>query len=237
MVTGNIVIDTTEIATQVAEVAAGIGSLVSGFKVIELAKDYYDLYRDQREYYYNVFQNGVEAPLASEVNQISPYNANYAARTASLYNQYTGPFGGAVTDGRGWWARHAAMYGDVPDEKITSYEADAARIKSDWTNYMFRFEEEWADTRNDIRWNRRLAVHNLGVKQGTAVAASLNSSLNEYQNHIADFSNQLATYGNGIAKYVGYKKGLADTADSFNNSSDRYNPKIPDNYVQIGVLT
>lgn len=236
MVTASFIVDTTEIATQLAEAVAGIGSLVGGFKMIELAKDYYGLYQQQREFYYSTFQTGVESPLISEVNGVARYNTNYAGRVGTIYNGVTGPFGGSVTDTVGWWDRHAKMYHTSRDSKITALEPDVAKIKSDWTNYMFRFEEEWTDIRNDIRWNKRLAIHNYGVKQGAAISGALNTSLNEYQNHIADFSSQLATYGNGIAKYVGYRRGLADTADDFNSQDRVYNTPTQSAYAPSGII-
>lgn len=215
MATANFVTDLTEIFTQVAEAAAGIGSLIAGFKTVSLARKYYDLYREQRDYYYNTFQNGVELPLVNDIYNIPIYLKDYAGRAGTIYDPVTGPFGGQSGNIENWLARHAKMYATTADEKITELEPDKARLQSDWTNYLFRFEEVWADTRNDIRWGQRLMVHNIGLKQGTAVTSSLNSSLGEYQDHLRDLSSQLATYGNGIAKYAGYKKGLSDTSDDF----------------------
>lgn len=220
MATASFVTDLTEVATQIAEAAAGIGSIVSGFKTVSLARKYYDLYKQQRDFYYTVFQNGVESPLINEANAIPFYYADYAARAATAFNTVTGPFGGESTNTLGWWTRHSNMYADSPDPLITELDADTARLRSDWANYLFRFEELWQEVRNDSRWSKRLAVHNIGLKQGTAVVSSLNSSLDQYQENIADLGNQLATYGNGIAKYVGYKRGLADTADDFTTGTN-----------------
>lgn len=212
------VTDLTEIATQVAEAAAGIGSVLASFKLLDLAKDYYRLYDQQRQFYYNTFQAGVEAPLAQEVYLDTTPVLDYAARVYTAYNNSTGPFGGQSANGRTWWERHAEAYGAAPDPRLAQeYYTDEARVKSDWTNYLFRFEESYYDLRLDIRWRRRIALHNIGIKQGTNVSSSLGDALSGYQSHIADLSSQLATYGNGIARYVGYKRGLADTADDFNS--------------------
>lgn len=219
MATANFVTDITEIITQAAEAAAGIGSILAGFKNVELARKYYDLYAEQRNFYYDVFHNGVEAPLINELYTIPVYARQYATRVATLYNGVTGPFGGQSGDILGWWTRHANMYGAAVDAQITELDTDQARLQSDWTNYLFRFEELWADVRNDTRWTRRLAAHNLGIKQGSAVSATLNSSLTEFQGHISDMASQLATYGNGIARYAGYKRGMADTVDDFNSGA------------------
>lgn len=227
MATANFVVDTTELLTQAAEAAAGIGSIVVGFKNVELARKYYNLYKRQQDFYYDVFQSGVEIPLLQEVYNLPYYAKDYAARVATLYNSVTGPFGGASGDTLGWWTRHANMYGVTPDSHITELDADLVRLQSDWTNYLFRFEELWADVRNDSRWARRLLVHNIGLKQGAQVSASLNSSLKEYQGHITDLSSQLAAYGNGIAKFAGYKRGMPDTADMFSQGTSYETKQAP----------
>lgn len=227
MASASFVTDLTEILTQVAEAAAGIASILTGFKILSLARKYYDLYEEQREYYYDTFQVGVELPLATEAYADPPYVMDYAGRVASAYDAGTGPFGGACTDAAAWWQRHGAAYNlPVNDARLVKELTPAlAGIKSDWTNYLFRLEEQFYDVTNDIRWRKRMALHNLGIKQGTAIAAALDSALGQYVSHVQDFGNQLATYGNGIAKYVGYKKGLADTADDFRRME--YNQRVP----------
>jgi hypothetical protein len=221
------VTDLTEILTQVAEAAAGLASIITGFKLLDLSRDYYNLYKHQREYYYATFQTGLEQPLAAETYADAPYALNYVGRVATAYNADTGPFGGKSTDAAAWWARHGLVYNTPNDTRLAKQLVfDLAGIKSDWTNYLFRFEEQFYDVANDIRWRKRLAVHNIGIKQGTAVAGSLDSSLGEYANHIQDFGNQLATYGNGIAKYAGYKRGMADTADDFGRM--HYEQRVPE---------
>lgn len=212
-------IDLVEIATQAIEAAAGIGALIQGFKLAELSRKYYDLYNAQRQFYYTVFQNGVETPLLADVYGKPIYTINYAARVATAVNNVTGPFGGASTDIAGWWKRHANMYAFAPDPLITELPIDQAALQSDWTNYLFRFEELWADIRNDERWARRLAIHSIGIKQGAEVSTALDSALTQYQDNIQDFSNQLATYGNGAAKYAGYKRGLSDMRDDFSHGT------------------
>ncbi len=222
MATANFITDLTELATQVIEAAAGIASIVSSFKILDLSRKYYDLYKHQREWYNTTFQKGLEAPLAAEIYADTPYALNYLGRLATAYNTQSGPFGGSSTDAAAWWARHGATYNTPNDARLTrELTFDLARVKSDWTNYLFRFEEQFYDAANDIRWRKRMMLHNIGIKQGTAVASSLDSALGQYADHVQDFGNQLATYGNGIAKYAGYKRGMAEIADDFNRMDYR----------------
>lgn len=216
MATASFVTDLTEILTQAAEAAAGIASIYSGFKILDIAENYYDLYKDQREFYYSVFQAGVETPLAAEV-YVDPIPVlDYNTVINALLDSDTGPMGGASGDAQGWWSRHAPAYGAPLDPRLQQeYDTRFAATVSDWTNYLFRFAEMYYDVQSDIRWKKRLQLHNIGIKEGTAVASALNSSLGQYENQLQDYSNMLAAFGNGIAQNVGYKKGLSDTADDF----------------------
>lgn len=216
MATANFVTDITEIATQAVEAAGAIASGIQSMRILELSKDYYNLYKRQRDFYYTTFKQGVETSLAAYVGSTPKYNLNYAGRVATLYSAQTGPLGGKSGNTGGWWDRHAHMYGDERDPRITKeFDADIARLHSDWTNYMFRYEEVFADTYNDRRWQQRLVFHNIGLHQGSNIASALDGSLGQYQNHIQDFGNVLATYGNGFAKYAGYRKGIEDVSDRF----------------------
>lgn len=229
-------VDSVEIATQIIEAIGAIASGIQNMKIIEISQDYYDLYKDQREFYYTVFQQGVEAPLIDEIYNEQRYVKDYAARVGTLYNSVTGPFGGASTDALGWWTRHADMYGDNPDPRIKELDNDIARIQSDWTNHQFRFEESWADTRHDSRWERRLMAHNFANKQATAISSSLSGALDNYQNQIQDLGSMLATYGNGVALYAGYRRGLADTSDAFTTGTG-YTTMAPATPTKVGNVT
>lgn len=227
-------VDTGELATQAIEAVGAVAAAIQSYRLLNLSKDYYKLYEKQKDFYYSTFQSGAEAPLISEALGIPIYNKDYAGRVGGMYNSVTGPFGGASTDMQGWWTRHSAMYGAPRDSRIKELDLDLARLQSDWTNYGFRFEESWAELRNDSRWQKRIMAHNVGSKQGTAVASSLSGALNEYQSHIQDMGNMLATYGNGVARYAGYKKGLSDPTDShvtattYANRVPEYTTRTPD---------
>jgi hypothetical protein len=215
MATASFVTDLTEIATQVAEAAAGVSSMISGIDNINLSRKYYDLYNQQRQFYYTTFQNGAERTLANQAYTEPNYFLNYTQRAASVLDSFSGPLGTQLTDINGWITRHAGMYAQYQDPDITEQQVDMARITSDWVNYLYRFEELWADIRNDTRWAHRLVAHNIAIKQATAVTAALEGAVRGYSGQLTDLMSQLATYGNGIAKYAGYKRGLQDTGQQF----------------------
>lgn len=226
MVTQSFIFDETEVLTQAAEAAAGLGALLSGLKNIELARKYYNLYNAQRQFYYNVFQAGAEANIANDAYTAPYYVLNYIGRVNTLLDPITGPLGAPISDVAGWVNRHAAMYAKTMDSQITELDTDNARLRSDWANYLFRFEELWADIRNDDRWAHRLTVHNIAVKQGAVIETALSGAVRNYIDQMQDLSSQLSTYGNGIAKYAGYKRGLNDVAEEFNTGT-RFIPIKP----------
>lgn len=213
------VTDLTEILTQAIEAAAGLGSVYTEAKMLSVARDYYRLYDRQKQFYYQTFQYGIEAPLAQEVFAIPYLMLDYNKQIDTLINGDSGVFGGESTDAEGWWTRHARMYATNRDMRISELEPDMARLKSDWANYLFRFEEHYNDTMNDIRWNKRLAVHNVGLKQGTAVTAGLATAFSAYEDAMGRTGDMLATMANGAASYSGYRRGIADTTSRFDEAN------------------
>lgn len=192
--------DITEIITQAVEAAAMIGSLWSSFKVVDQARDYYNLYNAQRQFYYSTFQIGAEAPLAATVYNTNIAIINYIGADAELYKS-TGIFGGNMGDSLGWWQRHAAVFGTTQSAPILNeeYTQDRALLFSHWANIMFRFEESNADLLNDIRWDHRMKLHNVGLKQqsnavsGLAVAeGQREDTLTRTSSYFAEMSGSLA---------------------------------------------
>lgn len=226
-------IDTVEIATQAAEAAGALGSMYTGFKLLAVARDYYNLYKQQRDFYYATFQNGVEAPLAAETFAMPIKQLDHAGQAETIYDSATGPLGGQAGDIGGWWDRHAAMYHSKRDDIITALPADLARLQSDWANYLFRFEEHYTDVWNDIRFNRRLGIHNIGLKQGAYISAALSTSFSNYEDMLDGTADALSATANGAAMYAGYRKGLTDTYDDFAAYTYRENRGFrPDIYAQ-----
>lgn len=227
-------VDTGEVVTQAIEAVGTIAAAYASYKMLEVAKDNYNLWKEQRDYYFNTFQIRVEVPLAAEVFAVPVKALDYSAQVATIYDTQTGALGGQAGDIGGWWDRHAAMYNTVRGP-ITELVPDIARLQTDWANYLFRYEEHTTDMMNDIRWERRIAVHNIGIKQATAISAALATSFNAYENAIDGVGDQFATLANGAAAYSGYKKGISDERDNFAHFGYRQNesrPVVP-NFVQL----
>lgn len=226
-------VNSVEIATQIIEAVGTIVSAYASVKLLEVAKDNYNLWNDQREYYFTIFQQGVEVPLAAEIFAVPVRALDYAAQVATISDVDTGAFGGDAGDIGGWLDRHASMYNTVRSPYITELAPDTARLKSDWGNYLFRYEEHATDVFNDIRWDRRLAVHNIGIKKQTAVSASLATGFKAYEDAIDGVGDQFATLANGAAAYAGYKQGRSDVESDFTQYGYRKNKKYDTDKVSI----
>lgn len=50
MASAAFVTDTTEIITQATEAAAGIAGILNAFKIIDLQRKYFNLYKQQRDF-------------------------------------------------------------------------------------------------------------------------------------------------------------------------------------------
>lgn len=241
--------DVVEIATQAAEAAGALGSVFTGFQLLSVAQDYFNLYAEQRYFYQVVFEYGVEAPLIDEVMSVIPRQLDYSAQVDTVFDPLTGPLAGfdhydyegtnpnISGDTGGWLTRHAQMYSTNQDPIITSMPADRIRIESDWANYLFRFEEHYTDIMNDIRFNRRLGVHNIGLKQGAYVSAALSTAFGNYEDALDGTADALSATGNGAAAFSGYRQGRSDANDAFNSTTYRQNSATRGDTTQGALAT
>jgi hypothetical protein len=203
--------DLVEIITQAAEAAAMVGSLWSSFKVVDQARDYYNLYNRQRQFYYSTFQQGAEAPLALDVYNTAIPVLSYTDADALLYAN-TGVFGGSMSDTGGWWTRRSASFGASPDAAILAEEfnQDDVLTHSHWENVLFRFEESNTDILSDQRWDHRMKLHNVALKQQSAVLSGLASAEGQREDAMSATSSRLADMGNSLAERRGMIQGHKD---------------------------
>lgn len=223
MATASFVTDLTEIITQAVEAAAMLGSLWSSFGVVDQAQQYYNLYQQQRNFYYNTFQTGAEAPLAQIVYRTAYPTLSYSTAASYLYST-PGFFSGAGDQVVPWWSRHAAMFGTVPSSRIQTdeYQQDYVLIETQWTNVMFRFEEWYFDTLSDLRWDHRMKLHNVGLKKMSTVLSALASSVGQREDALTAQASYLAGISNSAAEKRGLTQAHRDVQNlygSFTNSA------------------
>jgi hypothetical protein len=216
MATASFVTDLTEIVTQAVEAAAMVGSLFSSLAAVDQARDYYNLYNQQRQFYYNVFQKGAEAPLAAMVYTTAITNIDYAGTAKEVYGP-TGPLKQQITSTLGWWNRHSLMYGASPSQPIVSEELqlDEIALESHWANMMYRYDESLVDLLNDQRWDHRMKLHNVALKQQSAVISGLSSAVDLREENMSATGSYLANVANSLAQRRGLIQGHKDAQSRY----------------------
>jgi hypothetical protein len=204
--------DLTEIITQAIEAAAMLGSLWSSFGVVDLARSYYNLYNAQRQFYYTTFQQGAEAPLAVTVYNTPLVTLQYAATAAQLYSP-TGVFGGAMgVSPQPWCTRRGLMFGAGMPTSIIEDELfqDQELVESQWTNVMYRFAEVNFDLLSDQRWDHRMKLHNVALKQMSTVLSGLASAVELREDTMTSRASYFADVSNSAAQKRGMVQGHKD---------------------------
>lgn len=189
-----------------------IGSLWSSFGVIDLARNYYNLYNAQRLFYYSVFQQGAEAPLAVTVYNTPLVTMQYAATAAQLYSP-TGVFGGAMgVSPQPWCTRRGLMFGAGMPTSIVEDELfqDQELVESQWTNVMYRFAEVNFDLLSDQRWDHRMKLHNVAMKQMSTVLSGLASAVEAREDTMTSRASYFADISNSAAEKRGLVQGHKD---------------------------
>jgi hypothetical protein len=218
--------DLTEIITQAVEAAAMIGSLWSSFGVVDLARSYYNLYNAQRQFYYSTFQQGAEAPLAVAVYNTPLVTMQYAANAAILYGT-TGVFGDAMGNSSlPWYARHSQMFGAAPATAILSDEVtqDQFLVESQWTNVMFRFSEVNFDLLSEQRWDHRMKLHNVALKQMSTVLGGLASAVELREDNMTARASNFADMANSLAQRHGLVQGHREVQQRYASLANSSNP-------------
>jgi hypothetical protein len=204
--------DITEIITQIVEAAAMVASLWSSFGVVDLARSYYNLYNSQRQFYYNTFQVGAEAPLAVAVYNTPIVTTQYVPTAAQLYGPI-GVFGGAMGNSPlSWYTRRSQMFGMAPSAPILNDELnqDQMLTESHWTNVMYRFAEVNFDLLSEQRWDHRMKLHNVALKQMSMVLGGLASAVELREDNVTARASNFADMANSAAQRRGMVQGHKD---------------------------
>lgn len=181
-----------------------------------LAKNYYTLYKTQRDFYFNNFQVSGELPFVTEQFGVAFYGPDYgstnhvgylppsvgflfypqeANRIASLGSPTTA----------GYWSRYGSRYGSS-QEQAGSYFMDLASLVDDWSSYQFRYEEHKRDVLNERRWASQMGALSYGVKEAYNVESGLGTSFQVMDEAQGQLISQDSTIVNGLATYIGNKQ-------------------------------
>ena len=196
----------TEEAEWILEFASWVSvaaSIYAAKSYLNIGEDYYDLYKEQRDFYYNNFQVNAESPFAAEVFVEPIYVKDMPGAYSTLFNDmlaYLDPY-------ENWYERKMRMY-HMPNFLDTTTHSpqalDRAAHQDDWGNYLSAREKHLEDVYNNRRLSRQMDSLNVGVKQGTAVERGLASSFAVLDDAYGTAGDFFATQANSLGRMSGY---------------------------------
>lgn len=181
-----------------------IAQIAIAQKRYQIAKDYANIAKDK----WNRFKNSYapfEQEMLSEAGNEPIYIPDYdqARRNYTYWNENA--FGEA--DRR--MALMARTFSLCVDSSLTRDMAIAQALATDdAVNFGYRWEEAYARLRNDMRWNRRSNLLNLG-RDLEAMAANYAGAANTILSGLGAMANEGA---NGAISLLGYLNERRDTA-------------------------
>lgn len=215
--------DATTAAIIAADTAAGIAfavliSLVAN-DYIDLANDYYHLYRDQRNFYYNNFQVSGEAPLTNELYAVPFYVplydstgtwvSNGVVTHSSLYYYRPQAFFQANTVFTNTLPHHLLMFNSSLN-LATPVLFELSEISDDWATYFYRYEEHRRDVYNARRYAQQMDALSYGVKEGAQIERGLATSFSafdEAQGHLVSAMNSTV---DDVSTHLGYVRQIRE---------------------------
>lgn len=226
--------DTFEAAVIAADTAAGVAYAILMAYVsdsyISLANDYYDLYKGQRDFYYNNFQAAGESPFNAQVyatpfyvplydpsgvytNNGTTLNSSlfyYTAEVTTLANNFTETF-----------RNHLRMFNSDDLSPNVPTSIDLSEIGDDWLSYMFRYEEHRRDVYNARRYEQQMDSLSYGVKEGAMVERGLATSFLTFDEAQGQLVSSVNTLADGYFGYSAYRKEVKELLEVPKATTDR----------------
>lgn len=222
-----------DVIDEAAAILAAATAIALEINYVNLASDYYDLYKAQRDFYYNNFANynsgnpiGFEAEFTNQVfdNPLAPqgqsgvfYQPQYTQQDALISN-FASPFS-SPNFFKEWWLNHANMYGDIEMNTAnfsgplqSAWEPDDIDLQStidDYSTYLDRYEEHRKDVYDERSWEWQNQSLNFGVKQASVVQSGLATSFEFLDKASGGLSDWFATQSNGLSTYSAYRRNEA----------------------------
>lgn len=182
---------------------------------IDLARDYYRLYQDQRLYYYNNFQLHGEAPLNSEVFAIPFYIPDYVGVTpgSSLY-YFSSELNFQKANFAPSFANHLRMFNSQDMSPAVPSDVDLAEITDDWNSYYFRYEEHKRDAHNARRYAQMMDSSAYGVKEGASIERGLAASFQQFDEANGQLVSSVNHAADGYFGYSAYSKNVNEMLET-----------------------
>lgn len=215
--------DATTAAIIAADTAAGVAfailiTLVAN-DYIDLANDYYHLYRDQRNFYYNNFQLQGEAPLTNELYGVPFYVPLYDSGGTWVSN-------GIVTHSSLFYYRPQAffqantVFGTTLPNHLLMFNSslllqvpvlfELSEISDDWATYFYRYEEHRRDVYNVRRYAQNMDALSFGVKEGAQIERALGTSFAVFDEAQGRLVNAMNSTVDDVTSHIGYVRQIRE---------------------------
>lgn len=162
----------------------------------KIAREYYNLAKDEWDYFYNTFRPLEQAELA-EIHATDPYKADYT--TALEGHDCSDSVFENMTTHRN---RLMGMFCVCPNlDSSINYDLALSTIRGDSKNFARRYAEKQAQKLDDLRWNRKIAAAGRGrglLSQSADLARISADKFGQYSNAMTKFAGQAAEFSGYI---------------------------------------
>ena len=162
----------------------------------KIAREYYNLAKDEWDYFYNTFRPLEQAELA-EIHAEDPYKADYDSALKG-HDCSDSVFENMNTHRD----KVMGMFCVCPNlDSTINYDLALSTIRGDSKNFARRYAEKQALKLDDLRWNRKLAAAGRGrglLSQSADLARISADKFGQYSNAMTKFAGQAAEFSGYI---------------------------------------
>lgn len=186
--------------------AAAIAEYELKKKVVDLAKDYYNVNRQDYQFFQDIHQPAIASSANETFSALNPtYKYDFYASVPAAIAKVN------QTANQWYAARRRIPKYNIGQQRRLDYDMAAARahaITAGW-NAGIRYELSWVDDHNNRAFNRKAAVANVGLGIGNIVREGLAQSITTLSTSYDALGDTVASIGNGYAAFSGYNDGRA----------------------------
>ena len=162
----------------------------------KIARDYYNLAKDEWDYFYNTFRP-LELTELAEIHATDPFKADYTTALEG-HDCSDSVFENMDTHRK----RLMGMFCVCPNlDSSINYDLALSTIRGDSKNFARRYAEKQAQKLDDLRWNRKLAAASRGrglLPQSADFARIAAGKFGNYSELMTKFAGQAAEFSDYI---------------------------------------
>lgn len=183
-----------------ALLAVSIAEVALKRKATDLAKDYYDVNKQDYQFFQNIHQPAIGSTANEAFGALNPtYTYDYYASVPAAIAKVNS------VDKQWFQARRLIPKYNIGQQRRLDYDMGIARahaVTAGW-NAGIRYELNWTDDHNNRAFNRKAAIVNVGIGMGNIVRDGLAASVSSLASSYDSLGDTVATIGNGYAAYSG----------------------------------